>query len=131
MGRRNESCPVVCLYVQSYPWSSAGGILIWGVARRSFGLLRHVLLLQLDPSASTPPARTPTTSSTSSTAWPPPPWTARRRPFGSRSLAVTRSATRTTAPPSSAARSPIPSRPAPPPASPSPSGPGVTHPCHL
>jgi hypothetical protein len=40
------------LYVLFYCRHQAGSILCWGVARRSFGLLRLDLLLQIDPSAS-------------------------------------------------------------------------------
>src|SRR5205807_185551 len=46
----------VRLYVHFHSRHPVGSILDRGVARRSFGLLRHDLLLQIDPSASDPRA---------------------------------------------------------------------------
>src|SRR5262249_2014287 len=46
----------VCLYVAFRTRRRVGSILDRGVARRSFGLLRYDLLLQIDPSASGPRA---------------------------------------------------------------------------
>src|SRR5205823_2730717 len=42
----------VCLYVHFHSQRLVGSILFGGVARRSFGRVRHDLLLQIDPSAS-------------------------------------------------------------------------------
>jgi hypothetical protein len=49
---KTEDAAAVCLYVPFHSRFSVGSILNGGVARRSFGLLRFDLLLQIDPSAS-------------------------------------------------------------------------------
>jgi hypothetical protein len=51
-----KKAAAVCLYVAFHSGSLVGSILNRGVARRSFGLLRFDLLLQIDPSASAPRA---------------------------------------------------------------------------
>jgi hypothetical protein len=56
--KHNEPCVAwpVGLYVQFDSQRSVGSILHGGVARRSFGLVRFDLWLQIDPSAAAPSA---------------------------------------------------------------------------
>ena len=54
--RETRIAAAVCLYVPFRARPSVGRILDRGVARRSFGLLRLDLLLQIDPSVSDPRA---------------------------------------------------------------------------
>src|SRR6516225_2197362 len=56
MSRGTRIAAAVCLYVHFRAWPSVGRILDRGVARRSFGLVRLDLLLQIDPSAAGPSA---------------------------------------------------------------------------